>query len=104
MAPMYNDLIIIQKETGNVNRNFDFQMQREKPLKPGLDSVCLFSLGKSSMVPFYANRRHEGQASKGPVLLPAVRHFPYQFPCYTSKEIPVPETKETDRFFYASDQ
>lgn len=79
-------------------------MQREKPLKPGFDSVCLFSLGKSSMVPFYANRRHEGQASKGPVLLPAVRHFPYQFPCYTSKEILVPETKETDRFFYASDQ
>lgn len=48
MAPMYNDLIIIQKGTGNVNRNFDFQMQREKSLKPSLDSVCLFSHGRKS--------------------------------------------------------
>lgn len=48
MAPMYNDLIIIQKETGNVNRNFDFQMQREKSLKPGLDPVCLFSHDRKS--------------------------------------------------------
>lgn len=104
MAPMYNDLIIIQKEKGNVNRNFDFQMQREKTLQPGLASVCLFSHGQKSMVRFYTNRHHDGQASKGLVLLPAVRHFPYQFPCYTSKEILVPETKEPDRLFYASDQ
>lgn len=48
MAPMYNDLIIIQKEKGNVNRNFDFQMQREKSLQPGLASVCLFSHGQKS--------------------------------------------------------
>ena len=46
MAPMYNDLIIIQKEKGNVNRNFDFQTQREKSLKPVLVSVCLFSHGQ----------------------------------------------------------
>lgn len=104
MAPMYNDLIIIQKEKGNVNRNFDFQTERGKSLQPGLASVCLFPLGKSPMVRFYTNWRHDGQASKGPVLLPAVRHFPYQFPCYTSKEILVPETEETDRLFYASDQ
>ncbi len=39
MAPMYNDLIIIQKETGNVNRNFDFQMQREKS-----DGTVLYKL------------------------------------------------------------
>lgn len=48
MAPMYNDLIIIQKETGNVNRNFDFQMQQGKSLKPGLASVCLLSYGRKS--------------------------------------------------------
>lgn len=48
MAPMYNDLIIIQKETGNVNRNFDFQMQQGKSLKLGLASVCLFSYGRKS--------------------------------------------------------
>lgn len=48
MAPMYNDLIIIQKEKGNVNRNFDFQMRWEKSLKPGLDSVCLFSHDRKS--------------------------------------------------------
>lgn len=48
MAPMYNDLIIIQKEKGNVNRNFDFQMRWEKSLKPGLASVCLFSHGRKS--------------------------------------------------------
>lgn len=48
MAPMYNDLTIIQKETGNVNRNFDFQMQWEKSLKPGLASVCLFSHSRKS--------------------------------------------------------
>lgn len=66
-------------------------------------SAC-FPTAESPMVRFYTNWRHDGQASKGPVLLPAVRHFPYQFPCYTSKEILVPETKETDRLFYASDQ
>lgn len=48
MAPMYNDLIIIQKETGNVNRNFDFQMQRKKSLKLGLASVCLFPHGQKA--------------------------------------------------------
>lgn len=48
MAPMYNDLIIIQKEKGNVNRNFDFQMRWEKSLKPGLASVCLFSHSRKS--------------------------------------------------------
>lgn len=48
MAPMYNDLIIIQKETGNVNRNFDFQTQREKSLKPGFASVYLFSHSRKS--------------------------------------------------------
>ena len=68
-----------------------------------IQSAC-FPTTESPMVRFYTNWRHDGQASKGPVLLPAVRHFPYQFPCYTSKEILVPETKETDRLFYASDQ
>ncbi len=48
MAPMYNDLIIIQKETGNVNRNFDFQTERGKSLKPGLASVYLFPHGRKS--------------------------------------------------------
>lgn len=48
MAPMYNDLTIIQKEKGNVNRNFNFQTQLEKSLKPGFASVCLFSHGRKS--------------------------------------------------------
>lgn len=48
MALMYNDLIIIQKEKGNVNRNFDFQTERRKSLQPSLASVCLFSHGQKS--------------------------------------------------------